>query len=125
MAIIIDHDAELERAGANITGWWSRILFFTRRYPLGAAGAFLVALFVLTALFADVIAPVDPTATNAKYSLAKPGGLFWLGAQLPPCRRRLSAHRRPPRRMPCWAPRPMSPGRCPVRPQSGGRRGRR
>jgi len=40
----------------------------------------IVTIFVLTAAFADFIAPVDPTATNAKYSLAQPGGLFWLGA---------------------------------------------
>ena len=55
-------------------------LFFARRYPLGAVGAIIVAVFILTAVFADVIAPVDPTATNAKFSLAPPGGLFWLGA---------------------------------------------
>jgi peptide/nickel transport system permease protein len=77
---VINHEAELSRAGANITGWASRILFFTRRYPLGAVGAIIVAIFVLTAVFADVIAPTDPTATNAKYSLAAPSSLFWLGA---------------------------------------------
>ncbi len=76
----IDHDAALARAGANVTGWWSRTLFFARRYPLGAVGAVIVAAFVLTAVFADVIAPVDPTATNAKFSLAKPGAMFLLGA---------------------------------------------
>jgi peptide/nickel transport system permease protein len=77
---VINHEAELERAGANITGWTSRFLFFARRYPLGAVGAIIVAVFVLTAIFADVIAPTDPTATNAKYSLAAPSSLFWLGA---------------------------------------------
>ena len=77
---VINHEAELSRAGANITGWASRILFFTRRYPLGAVGAIIVAIFVLTAIFADAIAPTDPTATNAKYSLAAPSSLFWLGA---------------------------------------------
>jgi peptide/nickel transport system permease protein len=78
--VAIDHQAELKRAGANITGWWSRILFFTRRYPLGAVGAAIVALFVFTAVFADFIAPVDPTTTNSKYSLAPPSAMFWLGA---------------------------------------------
>ena len=67
---VINHEAELSRAGANITGWWSRILFFTRRYPLGAVGALIVLLFVLTAVFANFIAPMDPTATNARASLA-------------------------------------------------------
>jgi hypothetical protein len=77
---IIDHDAALARAGANITGWWSQTFFLARRYPLGAVGAIIVALFIFTAAFADVIAPTDPTATNSKFSLAAPGGLFWLGA---------------------------------------------
>ena len=77
---VINHEAELARAGANITGWLSRVIFFTRRYPLGAVGALIVALFVFTAVFADVIAPTDPTSTNAKYSLAAPSSLFWLGA---------------------------------------------
>ena len=77
---VIDHQAELARAGANITGWWSRILFFTRRYPLGAVGAIIVTIFILTAVLADIIAPVDPTATNSKFSLAHPSHMFWLGA---------------------------------------------
>jgi peptide/nickel transport system permease protein len=77
---IINHDAELARAGANITGWGSRILFFARRYPLGAVGAVIVLVFVATAVFAPFIAPMDPTTTNAKASLARPGGAFWLGA---------------------------------------------
>jgi peptide/nickel transport system permease protein len=77
---VINHAAELSRAGANVTGWWSRILFFARRYPLGAVGATIVTIFILTAAFADIIAPVDPTTTNAKFSLARPGGMFWLGA---------------------------------------------
>src|SRR6201991_4828573 len=78
--VAIDHQAELARAGANVTGWWSRTLYFARRYPLGAVGAFIVTIFILTAVLADVIAPVDPTATNAKFSLAHPSHLFWLGA---------------------------------------------
>ena len=78
--VAIDHQAELARAGANITGWWSRILFFARRYPLGAVGAIIVTIFILTAALADIIAPVDPTATNSKFSLAAPSHMFWLGA---------------------------------------------
>jgi peptide/nickel transport system permease protein len=77
---IIDHDAALARAGANVSGWWSQAMFLARRYPLGAVGAVIVTIFVLTAALADVIAPTDPTATNSKFSLAAPGGMFWLGA---------------------------------------------
>jgi peptide/nickel transport system permease protein len=77
---IIDHEAELHRAGANITGWRSQLVFTARRYPLGAIGAVIVLTFVFTAVFANFIAPFDPTSTDAKASLARPGGVFWLGA---------------------------------------------
>ncbi|MFL6565796.1 MAG: ABC transporter permease [Burkholderiales bacterium] len=55
-------------------------LYFVRRYPLGAIGALIMALFVLTALLAGTIAPFDPTATDAPASLARPGGMHLLGA---------------------------------------------
>jgi peptide/nickel transport system permease protein len=77
---VIDHDAALAKAGANVTGFWSQAGFLARRYPLGAVGAVLVLLFVLTALFANVIAPHDPLSTNSRASLAAPGGTYWLGA---------------------------------------------
>jgi len=76
----INHDAELARAGAHITGWRGQLLFLARRYPLGAVGAVIVATFVLTAIFANVIAPMDPTTTDPKASLARPNSVFWLGA---------------------------------------------
>ena len=55
-------------------------LYFVRRYPLGAIGAVIMGLFVLTALLAGIIAPFDPTATDAPASLARPGGVHLLGA---------------------------------------------
>lgn len=76
----INHDAELARAGANVSSTGGQILFLARRYPLGAVGALIVLLFIFTAAFANFIAPMDPTATNAKFSLAKPGAEYWLGA---------------------------------------------
>jgi peptide/nickel transport system permease protein len=77
---VIDHDAALAKAGANVSGFWSQAGFLARRYPLGAVGALLVLLFVLTALFAPVIAPHDPLSTNSRASLAPPGSSYWLGA---------------------------------------------
>ena len=77
---IINHDAELERAGANVSSRWGQIWFLVRRYPLGGVGAMLVLVFILTAVFADFIAPLDPTATNSRASLAAPGAAYWLGA---------------------------------------------
>jgi peptide/nickel transport system permease protein len=77
---VIDHDVELERAGANITGWGSSVIFFMRRYPLGAIGALIMIVFVATAVFADSITAFDPFSTNARTSLAPPGGVHVLGA---------------------------------------------
>jgi len=76
----IDHDAALLRAGAHVRGPWGAAGFLIRRYPLGAAGAVIVVVFMLAALFADVVAPFDPTSTNARGSLAPPGSTYWLGA---------------------------------------------
>ena len=77
---VIDHDAALAKAGANVSGFWGQAGFLARRYPLGAVGAILVLLFVLTALFANVIAPHDPLSTNSRASLARPDSIYWLGA---------------------------------------------
>jgi peptide/nickel transport system permease protein len=76
----VEHGAELARAGANITTRGGALVFLAKRYPLGAVGAVLMLLFVLTALFASVISPFDPTATNARASLAVPSVVHWLGA---------------------------------------------
>jgi peptide/nickel transport system permease protein len=54
--------------------------FYVRRYPLGAAGAVIVAMFVLMAIFAPWITQFDPTLTNSRVSLARPGGDHPLGA---------------------------------------------
>src|SRR5437868_3219576 len=50
----------------------SSLGYALRRYPLGAAGAVIVAAMVLMALCADWITVFDPTATNSRISLARP-----------------------------------------------------
>ncbi len=82
MAATIDHDAELAKAGAGVEGKWGAFLYFCRRYPLGAAGGVISLLFVLAAIFADVIAPHDPLATNAAASLSAPDQSFVMGADM-------------------------------------------
>jgi peptide/nickel transport system permease protein len=77
---VIDHEAQLSRAGANVRGPLGSILFFVRRYPLGAIGGLIMIAFVGVAVFADFIATQDPLTTNARASLARPGGEFLLGA---------------------------------------------
>jgi peptide/nickel transport system permease protein len=76
---VIDHQAELSRAGADVVGFWSTAAFLVRRHPLGAAGGLIILAFVLMAVFADWITVYDPVATNAQASLARPGAAHWLG----------------------------------------------
>ena len=76
----IEHRAELTKAGAFVEGWWGTAAFFARRYPLGAAGAVIIVIFVLSAIFADFIAPLDPLQTNAAASLGAPDSTYYLGA---------------------------------------------
>jgi peptide/nickel transport system permease protein len=80
MTTIIDHSVELAKAGANVSTRWQALWFVARRYPLGAIGACIIIIFTLTALFAGWITPYDPTATNARASLAVPSAAHWLGA---------------------------------------------
>lgn len=80
MTTTIDHSAELARAGANVSTRWGALLFLARSYPLGAIGAGIILIFTLTAIFAGWISPYDPTATNARASLAAPGAAHLLGA---------------------------------------------
>jgi peptide/nickel transport system permease protein len=75
----IDYRAELAKAGANVDSRWSAIRFFARRYPLGAIGAVIMALFVFAAIFAPLITVYDPLSTNAALSLARPSAAHWLG----------------------------------------------
>ena len=76
----IDHKAELARAGAGVSGFWGTTFHLARRYPLGAAGAIIVLMFVLTAIFAGYLTSYEPTSTAARSSLAKPGADHVLGA---------------------------------------------
>ena len=74
-----DHALELEKAGANISGRVSSLAFLARRYPLGAIGGVIMVVFLLTALCAGLTG-LDPFSTDAKSSLAPPGGEHLLGA---------------------------------------------
>ncbi len=72
--------AEPRAEAASRESAWSRALYLARRAPLGTAGAVIMAVFVLSAIFAPLIAGVDPLTTNAAISLAPPSGAHWMGA---------------------------------------------
>ncbi len=60
----------------------SELAYLARRYPLGLAGGLILCVFVLMAIFANLIAPMDPLTTNAKASLARPSAVYMLGADM-------------------------------------------
>jgi len=78
--IVEPFSLELKRAGLGASGWRGGIRHFGRRYPLGAAGALLMAVLVFGALFADLITFHDPLQTDAPLSLARPSAAHWMGA---------------------------------------------
>lgn len=57
----------------------SGLLHFMRRNPLGAAGAVIVVLMILMAVFADVITSYDPTDNDFSVMLEAPSAAHWLG----------------------------------------------
>lgn len=44
---------------------WARLRHIARTQPLGVAGVIIITLLILTSVFASVIAPSDPTNTDA------------------------------------------------------------
>lgn len=75
-----DHSARLAKAGAHVDSKLGELVFLAKRYPLGAIGALIVAVFVFAALFAELITIHDPLDTDAELSLTAPGAEHWLGA---------------------------------------------
>ncbi|HSF06354.1 MAG TPA: ABC transporter permease [Methylomirabilota bacterium] len=59
--------------------WVAVVSNFTRRRPLGAAGAAIVVLMFIVAVTATVIAPYDPLAVDFGSMLAAPSADHWLG----------------------------------------------
>ena len=75
-----EFEAELQRAGAGARGPLAQGWLLARQYKLGAAGAFIMLVFVLAAVFADALAGFSPVQTDAAQALARPGALHVMGA---------------------------------------------
>ncbi len=52
---------------------------FVRRYPLGAAGTFLIVAMLLLGIFATRVAPYDPVAADFGAMFIRPGPGHWFG----------------------------------------------
>ena len=73
----------LPAASGPVSHSFMNIVWYNaRRYPLGVAGGIIMIVFVLAAIFATAVAPLDPFSTNAKASLAPPGSKYFLGADM-------------------------------------------
>src|SRR5271154_4519940 len=60
-------------------GLWSATTRFLRRQPVGTIGIVIVALFGMCALFADWIAPYNPTSNDFSAMTEAPSWAHWLG----------------------------------------------
>jgi peptide/nickel transport system permease protein len=74
----IDRAADLPEVSRHRAGI-AAVLDFTRRRPLGAAGALIVLIMLLMAVTATFIAPYDPLAVDFGSMLAAPSTDHWLG----------------------------------------------
>jgi peptide/nickel transport system permease protein len=77
--VTINYDSELRRAGAHATSPWQRIRYMARRHVLGTFGFVIMVLFVLAALFADLICSYSPFTVDSAHALARPGAQHWMG----------------------------------------------
>jgi len=71
-ALALD-DVQLRRGPIAAT------LHFIRRQPIGSIGMFLVLIFGLAGIFADVISPYNPTANDFSAMTDPPSWAHWLG----------------------------------------------
>src|SRR5579862_1877714 len=60
-------------------GIWAATTRFVRRQPVGTLGIVIVAVFGLAGLFANVIAPYDPTSNDFTAMTEAPSWAHWLG----------------------------------------------
>ena len=75
----INYDAELRRAGASATQGWRRFAFLAKRHVLGTVGLCFMLMFVLAAIFADLICRFDPLSVDSAHALAHPDARHWMG----------------------------------------------
>ena len=81
---MVSTEHKIEDSNTRVTqrSVWYKIKRLCQRYPLGAIGSFIVFIVVFAAVFADVVAPYDPTQTNAKMSLSAPSVAMLFGGDM-------------------------------------------
>ena len=78
----IKNNVEITSNNVKQRSIWYKFKRLCRQYPLGAIGSFIVFIVVFAAIFADFVAPYDPTATSAEMSLSPPGSAMLFGGDM-------------------------------------------
>jgi peptide/nickel transport system permease protein len=78
----IKNNAEIISNNVKQRSIWYKFKRLCQQYPLGAIGSFIVFIVVFAAIFADFVAPYDPTATSAEMSLSPPGSAMLFGGDM-------------------------------------------
>jgi peptide/nickel transport system permease protein len=75
-----EFEAVAQRTQARrLPGWLRGMLRFARQRPLGAAGAVIIVLMLLSAVAAPLIAPYHPLETDFLAQFSPPTTTHWLG----------------------------------------------
>src|ERR1700724_3467713 len=69
----------LDEHGRTPRGLWGVTVNFFRRQPVGSIGLVLVLIFGLAGIFADWIAPYNPTSNDFAAMTEAPSWAHWLG----------------------------------------------
>ena len=64
---------------SRLDQWLEASFRFARQRPLGAVGALIILIMMLTALLAGLIAPYNPLATDYAAMLQAPSSAHWFG----------------------------------------------
>ena len=72
MATVTARVADFEEPASGAVGRTQALWSVVRRKPMGAASATLLIALVVTAIFADLLAPYDPEATQPEIRLSAP-----------------------------------------------------
>lgn len=69
----------VETAPVALPRWLVTVIWFARKKPLGTAGAVVIMVMVIGAVFANILAPYDPLNTDYGAMLQAPSFRHWLG----------------------------------------------
>src|SRR5437763_3990871 len=73
----------VDERGRTPHGLWGVAATFFRRQPVGAIGLVLVLIFGLAGIFAEWVAPYNPTSNDFAAMTEAPSWAHWLGPDQP------------------------------------------